>query len=113
MLVNGHAFCIALYALLFSFSQRTEIRDETTLTHQADNQNLDDSADFCYGTKNLDSKSLEMFVENERSNFRLLLQRVCHLFSVYYPMSVWYLVGFSPGRCPRADHPWRHVQHHP
>ncbi len=43
---------------------------------------MDDSADFSYGTKNLDSKSLEMFVENERSNFRLLLQRVCNLLSV-------------------------------
>ena len=52
------------------------------MTHQADNQNLDDSADFSYGTKNLDSKSMEMFVENERSNFRLLLQRVCYLVSV-------------------------------
>ena len=66
----------------FIFSLRTEIKDETTLTHQADNQNLDDSADFSYGTKNLDSKSMEMFVENERSNFRLLLQRVCYLVSV-------------------------------
>ena len=63
------------------FCRRNEIRDQTTLTHQADNQNLDDSADFCYGTKNLDSKLYETFVENERSNFRLLLQRVCNLLS--------------------------------
>ena len=58
---------------------RAEIRDKTTLTHQADNQNLDDSADFCYGTNNLDSKSYDMFVENERANFKLLLQKVCNI----------------------------------
>ena len=56
------------------------------MTHQADNQNLDDSADFSYGTKNLDAKSMEMFVENERSNFRLLLQRVCNLISCHIPL---------------------------
>ena len=55
---------------------RAEIRDQTSVTHQADNQNLDDSLDFSYGTNKLDAKSYETFVENEKANFKLLLKRV-------------------------------------
>jgi len=76
---DGRALCLLVYHYQPSLLDKAEIRQQTTITHQANNQNLDDSADFSYGTKNLDPKVYESLVENERANFRLLLQRVSML----------------------------------
>ena len=95
---------------------RAEIRDQTSVTHQADNQNLDDSLDFSYGTNKLDAKSYETFVENEKANFKLLLKRVsrCDIsIRVQFALLHFYFAGFLVGRSAGPDHPGGHVQHHP
>ena len=37
---------------------------------------MDDSLDFNYGTQKVDPSSYEAFLENEKSNFKLLLSKV-------------------------------------
>ena len=37
---------------------------------------MDDSLDFNYGTQKVDPASYEAFLENEKSNFKLLLSKV-------------------------------------
>ena len=73
---DGRALCLLVHHYQPALLARAEIRDQTSVTHQADNQNLDDSLDFSYGTNKLDAKSYETFVENEKANFKLLLKRV-------------------------------------
>ena len=45
---------------------------------QADEENLDDSLDFNYGSQKVDANSYNEFLENEKSNFRLLINKVLH-----------------------------------
>ena len=73
---DGRALCLLVHHYQPALLAREDIRDATTLTHQADNQNLDDSLDFCYGSKDLDPKQCEKLMENEKSNFKLLLNKV-------------------------------------
>ena len=80
---DGRALCLLVHHYQPGLLARGDIRDVTSLTHQADNQNLDDSLDFCYGSKHLDPKQCEKFMENEKYNFKLLLNKVsfcsyCH-----------------------------------
>ena len=44
---------------------RSDIKDQTSITHQAGNQNLDDSLDFNYGSKVVDPACYEAYIENE------------------------------------------------
>ena len=112
---DGRALCLLVHHYQPALLARAEIRDQTSVTHQADNQNLDDSLDFSYGTNKLDAKSYETFVENEKANFKLLLKRVSNVDeSIQYCASVYYLLaGFLVGRSAGPDHPGGHVQHHP
>merc|ERR1712048_15331 len=73
---DGRALCLLVHHYQPQLLDLAEIKEPTTITHQADNQNLDDSLDFSYGNKNLDPKMMDTLVDNERSNFKLLLQRV-------------------------------------
>ena len=73
---DGRALCLLVHHYQPALLARDQVRDATTITHQADNQNLDDSLDFCYGSKDLDPKECEKLVENEKSNFKLLLNKV-------------------------------------
>ena len=43
---------------------------------QADEENLDDSLDFNYGSQKVDANSYNVFLENEKANFRLLITKV-------------------------------------
>ena len=43
---------------------------------QADEENLDDSLDFNYGSQKVDANAYNEFLENEKSNFRLLINKV-------------------------------------
>ena len=56
---------------------------------QADEENLDDSLDFNYGSQKVDANSYNEFLENEKSNFRLLINKVL------YPKE--YLLPSHPG----------------
>ena len=73
---DGRALCLLVHHYQPALLGRDQVRDATTITHQADNQNLDDSLDFCYGSKDLDPKQCEKLVENEKFNFKLLLNKV-------------------------------------
>merc|ERR1712227_1022595 len=76
---DGRALCLLVHHYQPQLLDITEVKEPTTITHQADNQNLDDSLDFSYGNKNLDAKMMDTLVENERSNFKLLLSKVSEL----------------------------------
>ena len=45
---------------------------------QADEENLDDSLDFNYGSQKVDANAFNEFLENEKSNFRLLINKVLY-----------------------------------
>ena len=110
---DGRALCLLVHHYQPSLLERHEVRDQTSITHLADNQNLDDSADFSYGSKNLDPKMYETLAENEKSNFKLLLQRVSRIYILIFHLNHLLTSGFSAWWSPSVDHSWRHDQHHP
>ena len=52
---------------------------------QADEENLDDSLDFNYGSQKVDANSYNVFLENEKANFRLLITKVLFQVVPGYP----------------------------
>ena len=46
------------------------------MNSQAEEENLDDSLDFNYGSQKVDANSFNGFLENEKANFRLLIAKV-------------------------------------
>ena len=70
---DGRALCLLVHHYQPSLLARDDIRDSTTLTHQADNQNLDDSLDFCYGSKEIEievARIEKKWVDMEREIFK-------------------------------------------
>ena len=73
---DGRGLCLLLHHYQPDLLARSDIRDETSLTHQSSNQNLDDSLDFNYGSKQVDPSCYEAYIENEKVNFKLLFSKV-------------------------------------
>jgi abnormal spindle-like microcephaly-associated protein len=76
---DGRALCLLVHHYQPGLLARHAIQQQTSFTHQADTQNLDDSSEFSYGTRNLDTELLEALKENEKQNFKLLLSKVSEL----------------------------------
>ena len=76
---DGRALCLLVHHYQPGLLPRQAIQQRTSFTHQADTQNLDDSSEFSYGTRNLDTELLEALKENEKQNFKILLSKVNQL----------------------------------
>merc|ERR1719233_141726 len=76
---DGRGLCLLVHHYQPDLLTREDIKNETSLTHQADNQNLDDSLEFNYGSKTVDSACYEAYIDNEKSNFKLLFSKVSEL----------------------------------
>jgi len=76
---DGRALCLLVHHYQPDLLAREDIKNETSLTHQADHQNLDDSLEFNYGSKTVDSACYEAYIDNEKSNFKLLFSKVSEL----------------------------------
>ena len=76
---DGRALCLLVHHYQPELLPRQSIQQRTSFTHQAVTQNLDDSSEFSYGTRNLDTELLEALKENEKQNFKILLSKVNQL----------------------------------
>merc|ERR1719334_2807507 len=76
---DGRSLCLLVNHYQPALLEAAEIQHQTTLTHQADEENLDDSLDFNYGSQKVDANAYNEFLENEKSNFRLLINKVTEL----------------------------------
>ena len=73
---DGRGLCLLVHHYQPGLLPETDIRQQTTLTHQADGENLDDSLDFHYGGQKVDPASFDAFLDNEKANFKLLISKV-------------------------------------
>eukprot|EP00090_Calanus_glacialis_P044436 TRINITY_DN7927_c0_g1_i1.p1 TRINITY_DN7927_c0_g1~~TRINITY_DN7927_c0_g1_i1.p1 ORF type:complete len:1819 (-),score=663.72 TRINITY_DN7927_c0_g1_i1:83-5539(-) len=76
---DGRGLCLLVHHYQPDLLARSDIKDQTSLTHQVGNQNLDDSLDFNYGSKVVDPACYEAYIENEKANFKLLFSKVSEL----------------------------------
>jgi len=76
---DGRGLCLLLHHYQPNLMDRSDIRDQTSLTHQSSNQNLDDSLEFNYGSKQVDPSCYEAYIDNEKANFKLLFSKVTEL----------------------------------
>ena len=79
---------------------------------QADEENLDDSLDFNYGSQKVDANAYNEFLENEKSNFRLLINKVLYL-KEYLLLHPRMYLGDRAWWCAHPHQSRRHVQHDP
>jgi len=76
---DGRGLCLLVNHYQPTLLDAAEIQHQTTHTHQADEENLDDSLDFNYGSQKVDVDSYNVFLENEKANFRCLITKVTEL----------------------------------
>ena len=79
---DGRGLCYLVHHYQSDLIPINAISDETTLTHQKGNQNLDDSLDFSYGST-VNSTCFEKYLENEKKNFKCLFSKVNSRFKMY------------------------------
>jgi len=76
---DGRGLCLLVHHYQPELLTKDMIKNQTSLTHQMDNQNLDDSMEFNYGSKTVDSACYGAYIENEKANFKLLFTKVSEL----------------------------------
>lgn len=76
---DGRGLCLLVHHYQPGLLAKEEVNHQTSLTHQAEAENLDDSLDFHYGAKKVESAAYEQFIENEKANFKLLFSKVTEL----------------------------------
>jgi abnormal spindle-like microcephaly-associated protein len=74
---DGRGLCALVHHYQPALLPLADVEPVTTLTSQAERSAaLDDSLDFSYGQLKMDSEQYSAVLENEKKNFRLLINKV-------------------------------------